>query len=72
MGPLESPFSPRNYTSLQDPLLSQELYFPKKKYKLENIQKPVLAQELYFPKKKRKLENMQQPVKLYDLPKKEV
>ena len=27
----ESPFSPRNYTSLQDPILSQELHFPKKK-----------------------------------------
>ena len=33
----ESPFSPRNYTSLQDPILSQELYFPTKQYKLENI-----------------------------------
>ena len=35
---LESPFSPRNYTSLQDPILSQELYFPPKKYELENMQ----------------------------------
>ena len=34
----ESPFSPRNCTSLQDPVLSQELYFPPKKYELENIQ----------------------------------
>ena len=34
----ESPFSPRNYTSLQDPILSQELYFPTKKEKCENMQ----------------------------------
>ena len=31
-------FSPRNYTSLRDPILSQELYLPPKKYKLENMQ----------------------------------
>ena len=53
----ESPFSSRNYTSLQNPILSQELYFPQKKYKLENMQQPVLAQELYFPKRKFRLEN---------------
>ena len=45
-------FSPRNCTSLQDPILSQELYFPKKKWRLENMQDPILSQELYFSKKK--------------------
>ena len=54
---LESPFSPRYYTSLQDPILSQELYFSTKKYKLQNMLQPVLTQELYFPKRKFRLEN---------------
>jgi hypothetical protein len=58
----ESPFSPRNCTSLQDPIFSQELYFPKKKWRLENMQDPILSQELYFSKKKFRLENVQDPI----------
>ena len=48
-------FSPRNCTSLQHPILSQELYF-------ENMQHPILSQELYFSKKKFRLENMHDPI----------
>ena len=51
----ESHFSPRNCTSLHQPILSQELYF-------ENMQHPILSQELYFSKKKFRLENMHDPI----------
>ena len=52
---IESHFSPRNCTSLHQPILSQELYF-------ENMQHPILSQELYFSKKKFRLENMHDPI----------
>ena len=46
-------FSHRNYTSFWFvPILSQELYFSKNNWRLENMLYPVLAQELYFPKRK--------------------
>ena len=48
-------FSPRKCTSLQYPILSQELYF-------KNMQHPILSQELYFSKKKFRLENMHDPI----------
>ena len=52
---IESHFSPRNCTSLQQPILTQELY-------LENMQQPIFSQELYFSKKKFRLENMHDPI----------
>ena len=33
------------------PILSQELYFPKRNWRLENMQQPVLSQGLYFSKR---------------------
>ena len=32
---------------MQEPILSQELYFSKKKFRLENMHDPILSQELY-------------------------
>ena len=37
------------------PIFTQELYFSKNNWRLENMYYPVLAQDLYFPKRKFRL-----------------